>query len=157
YRKDKTGNEVLLRNVKKGQFSGYDDLINNNLYTKSTVAIEDTILYFIAKKDFMALMNSKDIIKYFFKLTSIELQEQEEVLMNRAGVDLIEGKYADMGNEETRLSITMPELVDFLGSTVESFIKVLSDLNNRNVISLRSNMLTMPEPNRVDMIKHLQK
>src|SRR5690606_12127300 len=79
YRKDKTGNEVLLRNVKKGQFSGYDDLINNNLYTKSTVAIEDTILYFIAKKDFMALMNSKDITKYFFKLTSIELQEQEEV------------------------------------------------------------------------------
>lgn len=157
YRKDKTGNDVLLRNVKEGQFSGYNDLMNNREYTKSATAREDCVLYFIAKKDFLKLMNSNDIVKYFFRLTSIDLQISEEALINGAGDELIEGKYSNIEKEEARLNITMPELVNFLGSTVESFIKVLSDLNNRNVISLRSNMLTMPEANRIDMIKHLQK
>jgi CRP-like cAMP-binding protein len=156
YRKDNSGKDILLREVNAGQFSGYNDLINNKRYTKRAEAREDSILYFVAKKDFMELMYSDDIKMYFFKLTSIDLNQSEEALITGTNAGTIEGKNSDTCEGETKLSITMPELVNLLGSTAEQFIRVLSDLNNKNVLAVRSSMITMPEVNRNAIIKHLK-
>lgn len=157
YKADKTGNEKILRYAEEGDFVGYTDLISGSKYSRSAAAVESTKLFFIPKKDFDDLLNSRGIAMYFFSLTSTELKRSEEALVNGFdGSSVEDNKTGNENAAQETINLRIDELMNLIGTSVDAFIRILSDLNNENVLSVKGRILGMQEDNRLAKIRHIQ-
>ena len=156
------GKEKILKIAKEGSFIGYTDLINNTEYTRSAKTMEETTLYFIAKDDFDDMLNSKDIMFYFFKLASVDLANTEEDLVNMA-YKPVRGRLIEAllehndGNENDILTVNLSreDLASIIGSATETVIRLLSDFKRDNLISIKGRMISVLDNNRLSYFKNI--
>lgn len=157
YKADKTGNEKILRYAEEGDFVGYTDLISGSKYSRSAAAVESTKLFFIPKKDFDDLWNSREVAMYFFSLTSTELNRSEEALVNGFdGSPVEDNEISNKTTDSDIINLRIDELMNLIGTSVNSFIRILSDLNTENVLSVKGKILSMQDDNRLAKIRHIQ-
>lgn len=150
------GKELSLRVAKEGEFVGYKDLIVESKYLSNARAREDSTLYFIKKKDFSDMLKSTDLSQSFLKLTSADFHSLEKDFMSVVSQKSGEGIDAKESNKTSKISLSIDELLNLIGTSVNSFIKILSNLNNENVLSVKGKVLTMQEDNRLAVIRHIQ-
>ncbi len=150
------GKELSLRVAKGGEFVGYKDLIVESKYLSNARAREDSTLYFIKKKDFSDMLKSTDLSQSFLKLTSADFHSLEKDFMSVVSQKSGEGIEAKESNKTSKISLSIDELLNLIGTSVNSFIKILSNLNNENVLSVKGKVLTMQEDNRLAVIRHIQ-
>jgi CRP-like cAMP-binding protein len=141
------GKEQILRLLKDGDVIGYRTLLSNERYHCSAVAIEDTKICFIPKQTFFeTLKNNSEVNFSLLELLSNNLKKAEDQIISLAQKNVRErvaeallffkATYGVDAQNNLNLNFSREEIADFVGTSTESVIRLLSEFNNDKIIKL---------------------
>lgn len=155
--------KMILWFAKPGDIIGLDSFVDHDNYSFSAVSVEPVTACFIPESDFQKLIVKEpgitrklmkvmcDKINYIEdRITSISgknIREQfAEVLISIA----VKNKNYASGNLPINYSIK--DLANIIGTTNNYLYKILSDFNNRNVVSIQNKKLVIKDFDKLSLI-----
>lgn len=143
------GKEQILRLHKEGDILGYRALVSNDRYHATATAIEDVDFCFIEKDYFMNLVftNPKLCISVFKQICD-DLKGAEEHIVSLSQKNVRErmaeallffkATYGfETDGETINVQFSREEIADFVGTSTESAIRLLSEFNHDKIIELK--------------------
>lgn len=154
YKMNEDGKELITGLYKEGDFIGYLALLENIEYPESAVALEDSEVYLIPKRDFLALLfTNRDVSARFIKMLSRNLVEKEQELLNLAyntvrkrvadALLQLRHRYQTDSNETFRMAMSRDDLASMVGTAKESVIRTLSEFKNDSLIEIKGSEITL--------------
>ncbi|MFT3904113.1 MAG: Crp/Fnr family transcriptional regulator [Niabella sp.] len=143
------GKEQILRLVKDGDVLGYRSLISGDRYHCTATAIEDCEFCFIEKDYFLSLVFTQPkICTAIFKKISSDLKTAEDHIVSLSQKNVRERMAeallffkATYGFEEDgqtlNVQFSREEIADFVGTSTESAIRLLSEFNHDHIIEVK--------------------
>lgn len=148
YKLGEDGKEQIVRFAKKGGLIGYRALLSGENYFASATAIEETVLCCFPKNIIEELLKINSTFSHeAIKLLSADLRVAEQMVLNMAqkhvreriaesllmlkecyGIDDITGTI--------NTTLTREEIGNIAGTSTETCIRILSELNRDRVIKL---------------------
>lgn len=142
------GKEQILRLIKGGDILGYRALISNDRYHCDAVALEDCSVCIVDKNYFMKLaIENPALCSALFKKLSQDLKKAEEHIVSLSQKNVRErvaeallffiatyGYEAD--GQTISVQFSREEIADFVGTSTESAIRLLSEFNNDKIVEL---------------------
>ena len=136
---DNFGKQIVNDFYADGDFFGYMSLFENDDYGETAIAMAETELAVIPKKDFLSLIHvRRDISSKFIKMLAGEVRDRERRLLQLAYTPVrervadvllrLKGKLERSGQIHNRLCIPREDLANMIGTAKESLIRSLSDL-----------------------------
>ena len=148
-RQSRDGDEVILAVLSAGDFCGEMALLDGMSRSADAVAVEETYLYGLNRKDFLAyVMNNETAVKAILSALSKRLRKADDFLEDifflnvaaRLAKKLIElamsNGFQGGENGPIKLSVTQKNLAGMIGTTRESVNKELRALREKNLVSL---------------------
>jgi CRP-like cAMP-binding protein len=142
------GKDQILRLAKKGNVIGYRALLSDDYYHGSATAMEDSIICFFPKSVYQTqIISNPTLAMEIIKLLSADLKLAEQKAMNMVQKQVRE-RIAEtllmlkefFGLEEDNATIntvlTRESIGNIAGTTTETAIRTLSDLQKAQVIDL---------------------
>ena len=139
---------------KEGEFFGYLSLLQNEAYTNSAGALEDSEIYLIPKDDFFALMyKNTEVSKKFIEMLSNDLRENEKQLVKLAynsvrkrvaeALVKLSDKYKIEGAEKFSMNLSREDLANMVGTATETVIRTLSDFKEEKYIEVAGGTISI--------------
>ncbi len=153
------GKELITDLYKKGDFFGFEPILENADYKDSTVALQDCSLVVIPKNDFLTLIHSqRDVAASFISLLSRKIADKESQLLNlayssvrqRTAEALLKTKMLREG--EDKIYISREDLSKIVGTATESVIRVLSEFKDEGLIEIESGKIRILDPARLEKV-----
>ncbi len=142
------GKEQIVRFAKTGDILGYGSLLSNEAYSATATAMEDCHVCVLSKDRFMEILekNSKLSLN-LVKLLSKDLRNAEQLLIDIAQKSVIERisevlillktTFGYVDEEKTlNVALTRSEIADIAGTTTETTIRTLVQLDKEGLIQL---------------------
>jgi CRP-like cAMP-binding protein len=137
------GKEQILTIAGAGRFLGYKDLLANRRYSSGATVVEDAMLIFIPKADFMEIFKSDEATDFFTGLLCKDLMEAEERIVSMA-YKPVRGRLAESLlslnttylNDGHGIDLSREELANFVGTAKETVIRLLSEFKSEKLIHL---------------------
>lgn len=150
YKVDKDGKEQIIYVANTGEFMGYHALLAEERYPDSAAALEQSLIAFIPKEDFLAVLDKsptlsrrllKSLSHEFTVLTnSLSLFAQRSV-RERLALQLIvlREKYKVNFEPGTAVEINMSreDLASLVGTARENVVRVLSELKEAGIVETK--------------------
>ncbi len=142
------GNDQILRLAKKGNVIGYRALLSNDNYHASATAIEDSLICYFPRSVYQnQIANNHTLALQIMKLLSSDLKSAEVKAMNlvqkhvreRVSETLLMLKDffgVEEDNATIKTTLTRESIGNISGTTTETAIRIISDLNKSKVIEL---------------------
>jgi len=142
------GKEQIVRLAKKGSVIGYRALLSGDNYYATATALEDTLVCFFSKSIYLNLLMTKPQFSMrTIQMLASDLKTAEQMITNMAQKHVRERMAAALlmlteffGLEEDASTIntvlTREDIGNIAGTTTETSIRVLSDLNLSKIIKL---------------------
>jgi CRP-like cAMP-binding protein len=142
------GKEQILRLSKEGDVLGYRTLLSNDRYSCSAVALEDCAICFIPKQHFFNILKESSSISFdLLKLLSDNLKTAEQHIVSLAQKNVrermaeallfLKASYGLKPEDKSiNVALSREELADFVGTSTETAIRLLSEFNQDNIIQL---------------------
>lgn len=142
------GKEQIVRFARKGNVLGYRALLSGGAYFASATALEETTVCYFPKSVYMnILVANPDLCLQTIKLLASDLKMAEHLMTNMAqkhvreriaeALILLKEYY---GLEDDNMTIntilTREDIGNMVGTSTETSIRVLSDLNKEKIIHL---------------------
>ena len=153
-RQSRDGDEMILAVLSTGDFCGEMVLLDGLPRSADAIAVEETHLYGLNRKDFLAyVMNNETAVKAILSALSKRLRKADDFLEDifflnvaaRLAKKLIElamsNGFRESENGPIKLSVTQKDLAGMIGTTRESVNKELRALREKNLISLAGSVL----------------
>jgi CRP-like cAMP-binding protein len=153
-RQSRDGDEMILAVLAAGDFCGEMALLDGLSRSADAVAVEETQLYGLNRKDFLAyVMNNETTVKAILSALSKRLRKADDFLedvfflnvASRLAKKLIElavgNGYQEESNGAIKLSVTQRDLAGMIGATRESVNKELRILREKSLIGLEGNQI----------------
>lgn len=164
YQTNEEGREYITNLYKAGDFIGYLDLLEEQQYRESAVAIEESEVMVIPRDDFFSLLHqNRDVAAKFIKILSDNLAEKEERLLKLAynsvrkrvaeALLLVEKQYKQEGEKKYKLSISREDLANIVGASTETVIRTLSDFKDENLIEINSGKISIINSDKLSRIR----
>lgn len=143
------GKEQILRLHKEGDILGYRALVSNDRYHATATAIEDVDFCFIEKDYFMNLVfTNARLCVAVFKILCEDLKGAEEHIVSLSQKNVRErmaeallffkATYGFEPDGQTiNVQFSREEIADFVGTSTESAIRLLSEFNHDKIIELK--------------------
>jgi CRP-like cAMP-binding protein len=165
YKMNEEGKELITGLFKEGDFVGYLALLENTEYPESAVVLEESEVYLIPKKDFLALLfNNRDVSARFIKMLSRDLVEKEQELLNLAyntvrkrvadALLQLKDRYQSQGDSEFSMAISRDDLASMVGTAKESVIRTLSEFKGDDLIAINGSKITILEPEKLAGLRY---
>ncbi|HXP52987.1 MAG TPA: response regulator [Bacteroidia bacterium] len=143
WRMSADGKELITGVYSKGDFFGFNSILEGSNYQDSATALEDTEVAFIPKNDFLSLVYSKqEVSARFIKMLVNNINEKEEQLLSLA-YNSVRGRVADAlmklqkkFQPSTNLSFSREDLANMVGTSTETLIRTLSDFKHEKMIEI---------------------
>jgi CRP/FNR family cyclic AMP-dependent transcriptional regulator len=148
-RQSRDGDEMILAVLSAGDFCGEMALLDGMSRSADAVAVEETHLYGLNRKDFIAyVMNNETAVKAILSALSKRLRKADDYLEDifflnvaaRLAKKLIElagsNGFRENDGGPIKLSVTQKDLAGMIGATRESVNKELRSLREKNLIGL---------------------
>jgi CRP/FNR family transcriptional regulator, cyclic AMP receptor protein len=148
-RQSRAGDEMILAVLSAGDFCGEMALLDGQPRSADAVAVEETLLYGLNRKDFLSyVMNNETAVKSILAALSTRLRKADDFLedvfflnvASRLAKKLIElaqtNGFREGDNGPLRLSVTQRDLAGMIGATRESVNKELRALREKGLIGL---------------------
>ncbi|WP_053406846.1 MULTISPECIES: Crp/Fnr family transcriptional regulator [Persicobacter] len=145
------GKEHIVHLAKDGDFLGYKDLIGEEFYTTSATVLEDSIICYIPKTNFLSLLQGNPV--FFNKVTKAIIKSHgilENKLLNiaqksvrerlAATLLMLKETYGMEGNEQGVLldiALTREDLANIIGTATETVIRLLSEFKSEGMVALQ--------------------
>jgi CRP-like cAMP-binding protein len=159
---DSHGKEFLNDIHTKGDFFGYLNFFKSkeSKHKRTAIAVEETELALIPKKDFnLALNQNKDIALIFIKNLSGNVLDKEDRLIQlayspvreRVANVIIKLKKEDNINTKDLelLKISRNDLANIVGTSKESLIRTLSEFKKEKIIDTGRDVITILNKNEL--------
>ncbi len=154
YQTNDQGKELITELYKEGEFFGYLSLLQNEAYTNSAGALEDSEIYLIPKDDFFALMyKNTEVSKKFIEMLSNDLRENEKQLVKLAynsvrkrvaeALVKLSDKYKTEGAEKFSMNLSREDLANMVGTATETVIRTLSDFKEEKYIEVAGGTISI--------------
>lgn len=150
-RQSRDGDEMILAVLSAGDFCGEMALLDGMSRSADAVAVEETHLYGLNRKDFLDyVMNNGTAVKAVLSALCKRLRKADDFLEDifflnvaaRLAKKLIElamnNGIREGENKPVKLSVTQKDLAGMIGTTRESVNKELRALREKNLIELSS-------------------
>ena len=157
-RQSRDGDEMILAVLSTGDFCGEMALLDGLSRSADAVAVEETHLYGLNRKDFLAyVMNNETAVKAILSALSKRLRKADDFLEDifflkvaaRLAKKLIElamsNGFQEGENGPIKLSVTQKDLAGMIGATRESVNKELRSLREKNLIGLSGNAILIQD------------
>lgn len=144
----KDGKEQIIRFSKDGDILGYRSLLSHEPYHATATALEDSYICMITKDKFLQIIedNPKLSLKVI-QLLSKDLKGAEQHLIDVAqktvkeriseSLILLKNTFGYLADGQTlNILISRSEIADIAGTTTESTIRTLAQLNEEQLIQL---------------------
>lgn len=153
------GKELIVSLHKAGDFFGFESILQNEPYTESAVALEDTELHLIPKSDFLTIIYGHvDIAKSFISLLCRKVQEKEMQLLHLAYNSIRQRtaeallKLHSLKTDNSTLSVAREDLAKMVGTATESVIRVLSDFKDEGLIDIIGGKITIKQAPKLEQV-----
>ncbi|MEJ8756671.1 Crp/Fnr family transcriptional regulator [Pontibacter sp. H259] len=162
------GKEQIVRLAKPGDVVGYRALMADTNYSASAIALDDAVVCFIPKSQFLDLIATNiEFSSGLMKLFSKALGEAEERMVQMAykpvrerlaeALLLLQKTYQLQQEVEDKftISISREDLASIVGTAKETTIRLLSDFKDENIITTKGSSITILDPDKLFKICHL--
>lgn len=146
--------KVTLAILGQGEFLGEMALLDDQPRSADAVALENSHLYALNRKDFLSFLFNKDIaVRAILRSLSIRLRKTDDLLaemcflslsarLAKRLVELVESQGPNEKNcRECTLKISQQELGDILGVSRESINKELKTLRDKGILATARNFI----------------
>lgn len=154
YKSTNDAKEMATSVYGPGDFFGYSELLSQERYTESTMAIDSATVALIPKTEFEALiLEDKEISINFIKLLAGNIVEREKKLVTlaydtvrkRVATALAElyDKFQIREEDYVEIKVSRDELASIVGTATESVIRILSEFKNDGYIKTKGSLITV--------------
>lgn len=165
YKSDAQGHQKIVHIAGPGEMIGYRSMIAEDPYQATAECIEDGEICFVDKKDFESfLKKDAELLMKVMKTLAKNLGQAQTNELNLAHkhidqrfADLLvylSNKYGSKTDDGIKidLSLTRQEIADFIGSTQESAIRIMSTFKKIGIISVDKKEITVTDPEKLQEI-----
>lgn len=154
FQTNELGKELITELHKEGDFFGYLSLLQDEKYTSSATALEDSEIFIIPKEDFFSLIyKNAEVSKRFIEILSNNLREKEKQLVKLAynsvrkrvaeALVKLSDKYKKADEQKFRMNVSREDLANMVGTATETVIRTLSDFKEDKFIEISGGMITI--------------
>ncbi|TPE45908.1 Crp/Fnr family transcriptional regulator [Pontibacter mangrovi] len=162
------GKEQIIRLARPGDVIGYRSLVADAHYSASAVAMEDTVVCFVPKAQFMELVQenmtfNRNLMLLFSKalgdaearMTQMACKPVRERLAE--SLLLLQKTYQTTGEAQGNftIAISREDLASIVGTAKETTIRLLSELKEEQIIATKGSRITILNPDKLHSICHL--
>ncbi|MGE7777103.1 cyclic nucleotide-binding domain-containing protein [Chitinophaga sp. NPDC101104] len=156
------GKDLLISLYNTGDFFGYIALLEEERYKATALAMDETELALIPRKDAEEMLGRVPLIfQKFVKMLARNLTEKENRLVGIA-YDTLRKKVASalvhlrnkyhQGTGQYKVNIARDELASLAGTATESLIRTLGEFKQEKLIAIKGPFITLLEPGRLEDI-----
>lgn len=162
------GKEQIVRLAKPGDMIGYRALMADSNYSASAVALEDAVICFIPRSQFLALISQNiAFTSGLMKLISNALGEAEERMVQMAykpvrerlaeALLLLQKTYQEREGSAGpfTIAISREDLASIVGTAKETTIRLLSEFKEEGLISAKGSSITILDQEKLYKVSHL--
>ncbi len=153
------GKELITDLYKKGDFFGFEAILENKDYEESATALQQTTLVIIPKNDFLTLLhNQRDVSSSFISMLSHKVAEKERQLLNLAYSSVRQRtaeallKTVKLREGEDKIYISRDDLSKIVGTAPESVIRVLSEFKDEGLIEIETGKIRVLQPAKLEKV-----
>ncbi len=154
YQTNELGKELITELHNEGDFFGYLSLLQDEKYTSSATALEESEIYMIPKDDFFALIyKNAEVSKRFIEILSNDLRENEKQLVKLAynsvrkrvaeALVKLSDKYKKTDDVKFSMNVSREDLANMVGTATETVIRTLSDFKDEKYIEVSGGTITV--------------
>lgn len=165
YQTNELGKELITELHKEGEFFGYLSLLQDEKYTNSATALEESEIYMIPKEDFFSLIyKNAEVSKRFIEILSNDLRENEKQLVKLAynsvrkrvaeALVKLSDKYKKEGEQKFSMNVSREDLANLVGTATETVIRTLSDFKEDKYIEVSGGKITILDYDRLAKMKN---
>lgn len=159
------GKELITELYKEGDFFGYLSLLQDEKYTESATALEDSEIYMLPKEDFFSLIyKNSEVSKKFIEILSDNLKEKEKQLVKLAynsvrkrvaeALVKLSDKYKKEQEQVFSMNISREDLANMVGTATETVIRTLSDFKEDKLIEITGSNITITNYTKLASMKN---
>ncbi|MCX2454146.1 Crp/Fnr family transcriptional regulator [Pedobacter sp. PLR] len=154
YKVDRDGREQIMYVAGTGELIGYHAILSEERYPDSASAIEDCIIAFIPKEDFLEVLHSSVILsqrllknmshEYAVLTNNISVFTQRTA-RERVAITLIvlREKYKNEDSNEETINISRSDLSNMAGIAKENLVRILKEFKNLGVLFSEGRKITI--------------
>lgn len=165
YQTNDSGKELITELHKEGDFFGYLSLLQDEQYTSSATALEDSEIYMIPKEDFFSLIyKNAEVSRKFIEILSNNLRENEKQLVKLAynsvrkrvaeALVKLSDKYKKEGEQQFSMNVSREDLANIVGTASETVIRTLSDFKEDKLIEVAGSKITILSYDKLATMKN---
>ncbi|MCZ4407391.1 Crp/Fnr family transcriptional regulator [Cryomorphaceae bacterium 1068] len=159
YRLGIDGKEQIIKISASGDLLGYKALLSDQHYNLSAEALDDCVVCFVPKEDFLELLKPggkfyTDILKAVCEENGVMASKMTEMaqrsVRQRAALSLLMLKDT-YGIEhelegEIEINLTREDLANIVGTATESLIRLLNEFKKENLIETQGRKIRILDP-----------
>ncbi|MGI4886384.1 MAG: Crp/Fnr family transcriptional regulator [Janthinobacterium lividum] len=161
------GKEQIVRLAKSGDVLGCRSLLTESRYSTSAVALEDCVVCFVPRTDFLRLIHSN--VQFSVSLMQMMAQgmsDAEERMLHLAyrpvrerlaeALLLLQRTYQDEDAATPfTISLSREDLAALVGTAKETATRLLSEFKAEGIIDTRGSRITLLAPSRLEQISSI--
>lgn len=153
FKVDAQGREQIIYIYNPGEFFGYAAVLSDESYSTSTAAIEDAMISFITKQDFLQILDaSPDFSRLLLKSLSHEFRVMvnlmavlsQRTVRERVALSLLI-LYEKYKNDSKGIAISRSDLANMAGTVVETLARILHEFKDERFITVEGRMITIED------------
>ncbi|MCE3279496.1 MAG: Crp/Fnr family transcriptional regulator [Bacteroidetes bacterium] len=145
YKSGHNGKEQIICVCTTGEIFGYPAVLSDEPFPDSAVALEDSIIAFIPKDDFLKLLAEskvlaskllKNLSHRFGVLENIIVAFAHKTVRERLALSLLIliEKFKDKDHKKTDIILSRDDLANFVGTAVETLVRLLREFKDEGLI-----------------------
>ncbi|HTL82177.1 MAG TPA: response regulator [Bacteroidia bacterium] len=159
------GKEFITALISEGEFFGYSALLEEQAYTDSAVAMDESEVCIIPKEDFFSLLySSREVSSAFIRFLTNDIKEKEERLIKLAynsvrkrvaeALLLLRERFAGEKKDPFSMAISREDLANLAGTAQETVIRTLSDFKEERIVDVKGSNITILEAGKLEKMKN---
>lgn len=167
YKVDNDGREQIIYIYNAGEFFGYSAILSNDTYGDTTLAIENSVIAFISKENFLKILDQSD---FFSKLLLKSLSHEFSVMANlmtvlsqrtvreRVALSLLilHRKYkSNVAEDKTYITLSRTDLANMVGTANETLARILHDFKEDHLIVMEARKILLVDLERLTRIANI--
>lgn len=166
YKVDNDGREQIIYIYNAGEFFGYSAILSNDSYGDTTQTIENSVIAFISKEDFLSILDRSEI---FSKLLLKSLSHEFSVMANlmtvlsqrtvreRVALSLLilHKKYKSDISDKVYITLSRADLANMVGTANETLARILHDFREDHLIVMEGRKIQLADLERLTRIANI--
>jgi CRP-like cAMP-binding protein len=167
YKVDKDGREQIIYVANTGELIGYHAVLAEDRYPDSAAALEQSMIAFIPKEDFLVVLSQSSVLsrlllktlshEYAVLANALQLSAQRPVRERLATqLIVIREKYKENfePGKPVEINMSRDDLANLIGTARENVIRVLSEFKDAGIIETSGRKIIVIDLKRLIALSH---